>query len=873
MNENTPGTGSVPDTSWVVGSAEDCQLLVAKPSVSSHHCRLSRYGDAFVLEDLGSTNGTFVNGHRLGPNAPVYVSASDAITLGRNTPLPWPQARVQPVVHPVEKNGKPVAGVITVGRGPDNAVQLDYPMISWNHARIVPDTVGWYIEDLGSANGTALNRIDNKIRVAPLEPGDDIFFGSFKIAASQILMKKHLTQGEGAFELVQLRGNSMVVGRDPGCDYPLQYPMISWRHARLERTANGIYAEDLGSRNGTYVNGVRISGKTLVKPGQEIGLGTFRFQLREDGAFAKREYTGNVTIEVSSVVVNAPNGTRLLDPVSLTIYPSELIALMGPAGAGKTTFLKALNGYTPPAAGRVLFNGADLYQFYDRFRQQMSYVPQDDIVHAQLTVREALYFSARLRTDLGDDEIEKRIDQILKSLGIDDKKNAIIGSPERKVLSGGQRKRVNIAMELIADTPVIFLDEPTSGLSSYDAEEVIRLLKKLATEGKTIVTTIHQPSLDIYREFDSLIMISRDRGGCGALAYFGPAYPDSIEFFNPDVKGGKASEPAKELSPEMLLSGLKGKVTADWATTYEQSEYKTLFVNERSGKIPSTPGAQTAKAGSSGFGFAQWQTLVHRNFLLKLRDKAQLIILLIQAPLFGLLVGAVFGHVNANANYAQFQQQVGGLEFLMVVAAIWFGCNNAARDIVGEWTVYQRERMVSLKLGSYLFSKFFVSAVLGLFQCLVLLGIVTLMCKPQGNFAAQFGVLYLSSLVGAAMGLCVSARSGTTEAAIAMLPLILLPVISLGGGIWPIYQMQEPLPQLAKVVPSRWAFNALEIAEAKAEPLSKPIPNSQIRQDVADQAFPTGKRSALKTCWLVLGGMLVGLLGLALVFLRMRDVH
>src|SRR5262249_45623708 len=150
----------------------------------------------------------------------------------------------------------------------------------------------------------------------------------------------------------------------------------SWHHAAFERAPDGIYVHDLASRNGTYVNGVRITARTLVRPGQEIGLGSFRFQLLQDGALAKREYIGNVTIEITAMSVDAPGGDRLLDPLSLTIFPSELVALMGPAGAGKTTLLKAINGYTPPASGHVLFNGADLYQFYDRFRQQMSYVPQ-----------------------------------------------------------------------------------------------------------------------------------------------------------------------------------------------------------------------------------------------------------------------------------------------------------------------------------------------------------------------------------------------------------------------------------------------------------------------------------------------------------------
>lgn len=889
---------SASDVTWTVGSSPDCDVLADKPFVSGKHCRLSRHGDQYVLEDLGSTNGTFVNGYRLEPNSPVYVSTTDQLTLGRHLPMPWPAAAA------TQSSGQhSSAQVLNIGRAPECEIQLDYPMISWKHARIVREGKQWIIEDTKSLNGTALNQINNKIQRANLQPSDEIFLGSYKISASRILREKHLTKGESPFEPVRFQGNRMVLGRDPSCGYPLNYPMISWQHAALERASDGIYVEDLGSRNGTYVNGVRIASRTLVRLGQEIGLGSFRFQLLADGALAKRVYNGNVTIEVSSVAVNAPNGERLLDEVSLTIFPSELVALMGPAGAGKTTFLKAINGYTPPAAGRVLFNGADLYEFYDRFRTQMSYVPQDDIVHAQLTVREALYFSAKLRTDLTDREIEKRIDEVLTSLEIFDKKNTIIGSPERKVLSGGQRKRVNIAMELIAAAPVIFLDEPTSGLSSYDAENVVRVLKRLSSEGTTIITTIHQPSLDIFKQFDSLIMICRDPGGHGALAYFGPAHPDSIEFFDPASAQLARSQPGKELSPEMLLSGLKNKKTLEWAAAYEQSRYKKDFVADRSGKIPSAP-SQTPASPVRKFGFGQWWTLVRRNILLKVRDRAQGIILLVQAPLFGILVGAVFGSVRFKTpeEWPNVMKHATGIEFLMVVAAIWFGCNNVARDIVGEWTVFQRERMVSLKLPSYVFSKLAVAAVLCLFQCLTLLGIAALMCHLEANFFATLGILYLSSLVGAALGLCVSARASTTEAAIAMLPLILLPIIALGGGLTPPASMRQPMPQIAKIFPSRWAFEADLLLEADkknshGESIDNKADPEQNGCDLAEISFPkrdTACKSALPvqpskeqrssdspkedrtplgTAFMVLGGMLAFWTVTALVFLKMRDVQ
>jgi ABC transport system ATP-binding/permease protein len=839
--------------SWIIGSASDCDIVVNDGAVSGRHCKLGFYGEHFILEDLGSTNGTFVNGHRLQPNAPVFVSQQHQITLGSRVPMPWPRGDQWPQA--------PAAGhdaqTITIGRNPASNIRLDYGMVSWDHARIAREDAGWVIEDLHSLNGTALNRIDNRITRAPLLPEDEIYLGSYKIPASRILETGHLEQGESTFERVSFRGDQMVLGRDPTCDHPLDYPMISWRHALLRRTADGIYVEDLGSRNGTFVDSQRISGKTLVRPGQEIGLGSFRFQFLEDGELIKREYVGNVTIEVSGVAVNAPGGARLLDPISLTIFPSELVALMGPAGAGKTTFLKALNGYTAPASGKVLFNGADLYRFYDRFRTQMSYVPQDDIVHAQLTVREALFFNARLRTDLTDDEIEQRIDKVLTGLGIMDKKNTVIGSPERKVLSGGQRKRVNIAMELINDTPVIFLDEPTSGLSSYDAEGVVQMLKGLSTGGKTIITTIHQPSVEIFKQFDSLIMISRDRGGCGALAYFGPAHPDSIEFFDPEGVKALRRQPGREPGPEMLLSGLANHTTSDWVSAYGQSRYNKLFVQERSGKIPST-GDQAPKREGRGFGLGQWWTLVRRNIILKVRDRMQVIILLIQAPLFAVLVGAVFGQVAMPASFLPIR----GIEFLMVVAAVWFGCNNAARDIVGEWTVYQRERMVSLKLPSYVFSKLTIAAVLSLFQCSILLGIVNLMCHLHGNFFKSLGVLYLSSQVGAALGLCVSAVAPTTEVAIAMLPLILLPMIALGGGIQPIEKMPPSMQRIADIVPTRWAFEANLDLEVGTPP-----------NNFAEHKTAASQPDSPAKCSGILGAMFAFWLALVLAVLKKRDIQ
>ncbi|MGA3370345.1 MAG: FHA domain-containing protein [Terracidiphilus sp.] len=851
-----------PNVSWVIGRGYDCDLVVTEAAVSSHHCRLTHQGDGFLLEDLGSRNGTLVNGVRIAPGEVVRVQHGARVTLGTQVPMPWP---VAPASLDSGKFPRPPARPrsdreITIGRSPDSDVQIDLPIVSWNHAVITEENGKYIIEDRNSRNGTAIGELSNRIQRAVLNTSDEVFLGSYKISAKQLLsLETKVEIGEASFQTVSFRGDTMEVGRDPKCDIPLDLPMVSWRHARLTKTQAGILVEDLGSRNGTYLDGVRVTGRVLAKAGQEIGLGSVRFQLLESGELAQRDYNGKVTIEAKDIVVLAPNGKRLLDGVSLTVFPYEFVAMMGPAGAGKTTLLKALNGYTRPVQGTVLFRGQNLYDYYDLYRHMMGYVPQDDIVHPQLTVRQALYFSARLRTDLTDAEITTRTEKVLYDLGIPDKIDTVIGSPEKKTLSGGQRKRVNIALELITDTPVLFLDEPTSGLSSYDAESVVDLLKSLSKTGKTILTTIHQPSLRVYKQFDDLLMVSRDKGDRpGALVYFGPAYPDSIQFFNPPTTGAPIKQ--QELNPEMLFSGMnqvpETNRTETWRQRYLASRYRQEFVANRSGKQPAASDKAGGEKPRREFGLGQWLALVKRNLIVRLQDRAQTAILLGQAPLFAVLVALVNYPLRAD-HFDEISQKLPIVHFLMVVAAIWFGCNNAARDIVGEWTIYKRERMVTLQLFPYVFSKLAVLLALCIFQCGSMLLIVYFTCGLHSNFGWDFLVLLLSSMIGAGLGLAISAVSKTNESAIAMLPVVLLPIIALGGGMRPIYLMPKAGQVISTVIPSRWSFEANMLHEASAKqwggdnPVPDPTCNVTLpqapagSQPAAPAAIPTPSMAAL----------------------------
>jgi energy-coupling factor transporter ATP-binding protein EcfA2 len=441
---------------------------------------------------------------------------------------------------------------------------------------------------------------------------------------------------------------------------------------------------------------------------------------------------------------------------------------------------------------------------------------------------------------------------VLSQLGLEGCKDVLIGSPERKGISGGQRKRVNIAMELLTDPSVLFLDEPTSGLSSEDALTVMKVLRGLADSGKTILLTIHQPSLEIFRLLDDLVVLAKDAKSKepGKLVYFGPAYPDAAKFFNPQ-------EPAVSGSADAVLKGLSKRRAAEWAERYQQSAYRELFVSGRAGKRADTMGAFKQKTPRPG-GARQFATLFLRTLSIKAKDTMNTAILLAQAPIIALLIVFVFRGDGKEGLPAGASPHTATVLFLLVVAALWFGCSNSAREIVGEWAIYRRERMVNLGLSSYVGSKFAVLGMLCLVQCAVLLGIAHAGADLAGSWPKLYAVLVLAALVGLGLGLTVSALAKTSEIALALVPLILLPMVILGGMMRPVAEMASPMKALAGLMASRWAFEgALRVESA----------------DLAQKVFAGTADQTAYAPLAVLAGMLLVLAISVVIILRARDVR
>ena len=661
---------------------------------------------------------------------------------------------------------------------------------------------------------------------------------------------------------------SLIVGRTPDNDLSIDHPLISRHHARFERSGPRWTVTDLGSTNGTYINGRRVTTTAPLTIGDVVDLGGSRLVLLDENCLERRDYRGNTRIEAQDVAISA-GGRCLIEGVSLTLVPSELVGLMGPSGAGKTTLMTALNGYLPPSAGRILFNGQDLYASFEHFRLGIGYVPQDDILHGELTVAEALYFTARLRlpADTSDLEIRQRIDRVLDQLRIAHIRDSVIGTPTRKVVSGGERKRVNVAMELLHDPPVLFLDEPTSGLSSEDALVVMQGLRELAREGRTILLTIHQPSREVFRLMDNLAVVSRDVAGRAParLVYYGPAYPEAIRFFNPE------KELPAEPSPEGVLRGLAERPTAEWLERYRHSDLKQRFVDQRAGKglIRGEAAPQARRPPAT---WRQSLVLMHRGLMLKIRDIWNSSILLAQAPIIAVLLVLIFsGASRADGNAVELQRSGSAAStvlFLMNIAAIWFGCSNAAREIVSEWAVFSRERMVGLRLGAYLASKLGLLSLIGIAQCVLLLAIVRFGCRIDAAWPVLLICLFCSTLVGTSLGLLISALARSSEVAISLVPLAILPMVVLGGMMQPVHVMDQPARTLAHLVPSRWSFELAISAEAEKRPLV-----AAGAADVAEPYFPGAKRSRQGISLAVLAAHVTVLLGGTLAVLRSRDIH
>ncbi len=474
---------------------------------------------------------------------------------------------------------------------------------------------------------------------------------------------------------------------------------------------------------------------------------------------------------------------KLLDDVTFTIEPGSFVALIGPSGSGKSTLMDAINGRRPSTKGTVLINGVNLYENFSEFRRTIGYVPQKDIVHLPLSVEQEFSFAAglRLSSEFADYEIEARILEVLDRLGLTESQEI-----RNENLSGGQLKRVSLGIEIVADPNLLFLDEATTGLDSCTEARMMRLFRELASDGRTVVCVTH--NLDNVQLCDSVVILFD-----GRLVYFDS--PDLVpNYFGIEDIGA-------------VYEKLESKLSSEWSTQFETFGRENELLCSRQSEPVIVPDASPSFRYEDGFieSLRQFTILFRRYATITIQDHKNLGLLLIQAPIVACLLGLVFGEEDTDPVAAMQTQRI--LVFLMAVSAIWFGCINAAREIAKELPIYNRERMIGVRIGAYFGSKICVLLLLCAIQCAALVGIIHLFVKYEFDWLRQFASLFLTAGSGVMIGLFVSALVSSTDKAIALVPIILIPQVIFAGAIKQLNGFSEQLAQWTMI--SFWSYDAM----------------------------------------------------------------
>ena len=620
---------------------------------------------------------------------------------------------------------------------------------------------------------------------------------------------------------IDLRVRSVVrVGRADENDLTLDDVRVSRRHAELSASDGGFDIRDLGSSNGTFVNGHRVTSARLAD-GDLIGIGGQTLQLI-DGRLRIIGERRTAWFGAVDLVVTVGGGKRILDEVGFALEPSSVLAVVGPSGSGKTTLLNALTGFRPADSGNVVFGGRDLYDTYEDMRLRMGLVPQSDILHTQLTVRQALSYAAELRfpRDVSAATRTARVNAVMAELNLDERADLRIDR-----LSGGQRKRVSVGCELLTEPTLLFLDEPTSGLDPGNEVALMTSLRDLARAGRTVVVVTHSvQSLDLC---DRLLILAPG----GKLAFYGAPH-DALAYFAEHGAGDTYAG---------MFRALEEDRDADWKGRFRADERFEQFVREPLARVDlvAVPRRPNIDPPPPPTPVGHQLGVLVRRYLSVLRgDVGFALALAAQAPFFGLMFALMF---LATGNTMVPAEALNGsvLIWLVIVGATWLGTSNAIREIVKELPIYRRERAIGLSAGAYVMSKVIVLGVITLVQVSVMVPIALFQQKfppevteenlavlraqlpgvdPATLLPADGGILLSSQLVeliivaaavglaSMGVGLLISAIAGGVDRAATLLPIILVAQIIVSA---PLFQKPNVfLETSGYVLSAQWGMAA-----------------------------------------------------------------
>ena len=514
-----------------------------------------------------------------------------------------------------------------------------------------------------------------------------------------------------------------------------------------------------------------------------------------------------------------PNSDNGMHNLSFTLHNGELLAIMGGSGTGKTTLLSLLNGTLTPQEGTITINGHSIVE--PEAKALIGFVPQDDLLIEELTVYQNLWFTAKLCFEgMSDADIDRRVMKTLKDLGLDAAKDLKVGSAINKYISGGQRKRLNIALELIREPAVLFLDEPTSGLSSSDTEKVINLLKEQTLKGKLIVVNIHQPSSDVYKLFDRLWLL--DKGG---YPVFDGNPIDAVTYFKEAANYADAETSAcptcGNVNPEIVLNIIDEKALNSSGEVSDErkmtpQEWHELYLKNRQ-QLPAVavsdiPHSDQKKPGA----LKQFAIFLHRNIKTKITNTQYLLIALLQAPLLALVCGYLTRFAPAEGYSVMDNKNLVSYFFMAVIVATFTGMSGSAEEIIKDRALLKRERFLHLSHSSYIWSKIVFMGGLSLIQTLLFILVGNTMMGIHGLFASWWLILFATAFLANLTGLLLSQCLSSVVAIYISIPMLLIPQILLCGLVVSFSDLTPKsttgnVPVIGNLIPSRWAYEALAV--------------------------------------------------------------
>lgn len=670
--------------------------------------------------------------------------------------------------------------VIYFGRSPDNDIVLNSEAVSRKHGRFVHKKDAWIIEDKGvydereSMNGLIYNNA--RISSRTISDGDFIRIDKLEETVPKgVLFVFSSVDSENKWLSLPLSGRQeLSIGREKNCDIMLPHVSVSRRHAKIIREKESYYIIDNNSTNGVIVNNRRISGKEKLHEKDVIVITNSKFIFTKTMIFYCC-YKNGISVDANDIFVERKRGIWkkfiTSDHVSLNIKPGELVAIIGGSGTGKSTILNCMCGYLKPKRGEVYINGINLYHNFAALKKLIGYVPQSDIVYDNLTLHDMLLYTAKLRLppDTTSGEREAAIERAIHMVELSEKRNRRI-----KHLSGGEKKRASIAIELLSDPNLLFLDEPASGLDPGTERNLMGSLRKMADSGKTVILVTHS-TLQL-KMCDRIVFI----GNGGKLCFYG-SYDEALTFFGvSDVVDvyDKITEQAKWWSEKFEASRTApGKVR------------QTAVVSGRS---------REKRLKQLGVLSARYLKLIAAS------DIKRLLLLFGQAPALVLMISFV-----ADGNQFEQYEMTKSLLFALSCSAFWLGMLNAIQEICKERTIMKREYMTGLSLSAYVASKIIVLGILCLIQSALITGMFGAMIglPEEGIWRYPFLELFITTFItavsSAAMGLCVSSLCDNADRAMTYAPILLMPQILFSGLIFKLNGATEILSLFAVC---RWSM-------------------------------------------------------------------